>query len=394
MIDEEIRIERIKVKDLVQFAKQTISSASYGQLIPITTQRAIAHSHNPYAESEDIGLLVAYSGNECVGYFGILPILLQHGSEYSKVYWFSTWLVSPKFRGKSIGSLLMEDALSLDKDYMIVGSGPARKVCQRFGFYEFEPLIYYYLDMSAMECLNPLTLVFRFLRKLLSSTAIHVNIPNDFTRFVDKLLSPLTKHYFYWISNNIGQEKLETYRYREVNEVNDHGLDLDANLGDVAFYRNTAVVNWMLRYPWVVEHGESLTEGLGYYFTDVRERFHNFAIELYVSDTQDFVGFITMSFSIISGIKVLKVIDIRIEKEGDIYCVFPLAIRYAKKFLADRIEIPESVAKTITSRTIKKLVLHEKHRIYQCHPRSEFSPLGIYWRDIELNYCDGDMAFT
>ncbi len=111
-----------------------------------------------------------------------MPVLIKNGDEYSKVSWFTTWRVSPALRGKSIGSLLMKEALSMGKDYLIVGSSSARKVCQRFGFLEKEPLEYCYLDVSGMERLNPATWVFRLSRKLLKPLKVKVNVDNRITR--------------------------------------------------------------------------------------------------------------------------------------------------------------------------------------------------------------------
>ena len=394
MTEDSIRIERIKVKELEEFAKGMISSKDQGQLVPITLQRAIAHTRNPHADSEDVGLLVAYIGDEFVGYFGILPIVLKHGTQYSKVYWFSTWFVSPKFRGRSIGSLLMEDALSMNQDYIIVGSGPARKVCQRFGFYEFAPLNYYSLDMSGMERLNLVTWIFRLFRKLLSPLGVRVNIDNKYTKFFERLASPLTKRFFYWLGNHGENGVLNAYNYNEVDDINYHGLDLDANLPNVTLYRGSEVINWMLKYPWVVEPGQSSTQKKNFYFTDVREKFSNIAVEVYSECSGEFVGFVILSNSIIGGKGVLKVLDIHFLNREDICGVIPLIIRYGCIFNVDKIEIPASLVGCICSKIAQRFLVHQKQRLYQCFPGNDQSPLANCWQEIELNYCDGDMPFT
>ena len=141
-----IRVAAIQVKNLLSFSESVISQAAPGDFIPITIQRAEAQASNPYAAPEDVALLVAYNGEELVGYFGILPIMLQHRDDTSKVHWFTTWMVNPKLRGAGVGSALMQAALDLDKDFMIVGSKPARRVCRKFGFFDFEPLEYAVVD--------------------------------------------------------------------------------------------------------------------------------------------------------------------------------------------------------------------------------------------------------
>jgi GNAT superfamily N-acetyltransferase len=394
MAEDSIRIERIKIKELVEFAKGMISSKDQEQLVPITLQRAIAHTHNPHADRDDIGLLVAYSRDECVGYFGILPIMLKHGEGFSKVYWFSTWFVSPKFRGRSIGSLLMEDALSMNQDYVIVGSGPARKVCQRFGFYEFDPLVYYSLDMSGMERLNLITWVLRFFRKILTPFGVKVRISNNISKFFERLASPLTKKLFYRWGFHVEKRTKNAFTYNEAENIDYHDLDLESNIPEVAFYRGAEVINWMLKYPWVVEPGQSLTEKKGFYFTDVREKYSNIAIEVSSAFSEEFIGFIILSYSIIGGKGVLKVLDIHFVNPDDLRGVFPIILRYGHEFNADKIEIPANLGAGNNNKFVQRFLLHQKQRFYQCYPDNDQSPLGKYWQKIELNYCDGDMPFT
>jgi hypothetical protein len=394
MSEEKIRIERIRVGELENFARSMISSIGQDQLLPITLQRAIAHAHNPYADKDDIGLLLAYIGEECVGYFGILPIMLKHENKFSKVYWFSTWLVSPKYRGRSIGSHLMKDALSISQDYLIVGSGPARKVCRKFDFHELPPLIYYSLDMSGMRRLNPITWFSRLFRKILSPFGLRVQISNDFTKLFENFASPLTKKFFYWLAYQLEKCEIKAYRYNEVDEISNHGLVLDDGLPRVSFYRGYEAINWMLKYPWVVESGQSPTEKIGFYFTDVRRKFFNRAIEVYSREENNYKGFVIMSFSMIGEKFVLKILDMHFLNKIDVSSVLPLAIHYGRNLNADRIELPKDIGDSVKSGIIRKLLLNEKLRIYQCHPGNEHSPLGQWWQEIELNYCDGDMPFT
>lgn len=394
MSPEQIRIERIKIRNLVDFANQTISSTKVNQLIPITMQRAAAHVNNPYADGDDVGLLVAYYANVCVGYFGIMPILLKHGEQFSKVHWFSTWLVSPKFRGRSIGSLLLKDALSMNLDYVIVGSGPARKVCKRFGFREFEPLVYYALDMGGMKRMNPTTWLFRFFRKILAIAGVKINVHNFLTRGFERLVTPVSKRVFYSLFGRTLVRRLKDINYQEVNQVCDSKYDSDLNLPDIAFYRGVKIINWMIKYPWVVEPGQSPTEHLDYYFSDVRNIFRNIALEVYSSDQKIFKGFVVMSISKIGDRMVLKVLDFDFINRSDEEYVLPLALKYGSKFLADIIELPKIAVMNVHGSFSGNFLLHEKKRIYQCYTRDENSPLGRYWQDIELNYCDGDMAFT
>ena len=158
MPEEDIRIEVIKAKDLHAFASAIIKKANAGQFIPITLHRALAMSKNPFAAPDDVSLLVAYHGEELIGNFGIMAVRLQHGGDFHKSQWFSTWMVSPKFLGRGVGSKLMQAALDLGQDYFIVGSKPARRVCDKFGFKRLEPYRFTVIDFRLAMRFNPISL--------------------------------------------------------------------------------------------------------------------------------------------------------------------------------------------------------------------------------------------
>jgi GNAT superfamily N-acetyltransferase len=392
--NNEIRIERIKSLDLITFAEKYLGSAKHGQFIPITMQRAIAHANNPLVDENDVGLLVAFHGDECVGFFGIMPVLLKNRDKYSKVSWFTTWRVSPHLRGKSIGSLLMKAALSLGRDYLIVGSSSARKVCQRFGFLEREPLEYCYLDVSGMERLNPATWVSRLLRKVLKPLNVKVNVDNRATRGFSQLLSPLSSKLFrYWLWRS-HRDILKGITVQEVDEVQPDTPDQIAGLSPVILYRGAEIVNWMLKYPWVVEAGQSKTEKMDYYFTDVRDYYRNITLGLSSGSNHDYRGYAILSVSTYRKRMALRVLDTSFNNPVDGRYVLPLAIRYAHEMKADVIDLSTPQAEAIQSRFLRRVLLHRKKRIYQCFPASPDSPLAQAWPEIEFHYCDGDMAFS
>lgn len=392
--NNEIRIDKIKSLDLIAFAGTYLSSAKEGQFIPITMQRAVAHANNPLVGEEDIGLLVAYHGEECVGFFGVMPVLLKNRDEYSKVSWFTTWRVSPHLRGKSIGSLLMKEALSLGKDYLIVGSSSARRVCQRFGFLEREPLDYCYLDLSGMERLNPATWVFRAFRKILKPFKFKVSVDNPITQEFSRLLSPLTSRIFrYWLYR-ANRHILKEIHFQEVNQVRLETPEQMATLSPVALYRGAKIINWMLEYPWVLETGRSATEKMDYFFTDVRDFYRNIALELFDSSIREYRGYLILSASTYRKRMDLKVLDALFNDRMDERFVLPIAVHYARKVKADMIELSKHQAQAIQTGFLSRILLHHKQRIYQCYPASPDSPLAHAWNEIEFNYCDGDMAFS
>jgi GNAT superfamily N-acetyltransferase len=393
MTDDEIKIERIKIKDLLEFTRRVISTATDGQFIPITLQRAEAHAHNPLADPEDVALLVATHGRQVVGFFGIMPICLKLDQQYHKVHWFSTWRVMPSLRGKSLGSLLMKEALALQEDFMIVGAGPARKVCRKFGFWEHAPLVYYQLDLTGMGKLNPAVWLMRLLRRLLRPFKVRLAIENRFTRATARLLSPLTRRLFTRLVHRSQRSLDDNLQAQEVASVRPETADQLASLAPVQFWRGAEVVNWMLQYPWVLEPGQSPTERMDFYFSDVRRLFKNVAVELAVGgEYRGYVAFQVTAASQEHG--EVKTLDVSLADSVDQSNLLPLALRYARQYHASLVSLPEAAVDGFRKTLLGKMLLLRRERIYQCMPRSKESPLAQAWERITFTFSDGDMPFS
>lgn len=394
MSKSEIRIEHVQVKNLVPFAERVIGSAAEGQFVPITMQRALAHAHNPYATKDDVALLAAIDADEeVVGYFGILPLLLRHGNDYYKVYWFTTWNVSPKVRGRGIGGKLMAEALTLGHDFLIVGSVHARRVCRQYGFWEREPLVYYWLDPSGMSQLNPLVWLRRGYRKFLRLLGIkkQVEITSPLTDSIANRLAPLARGLFASRLQKLESELSEGFRFQEVDQIHAEPPK-SPHRPETELHRGVEVVNWMLAYPWVVEGGQSVTEKMDYYFSDARPMYRQIAVEVYDLE-QKYLGFMVFSVSQKGEKVALKTRDFRFAQPSYERTVLALALRYGREYGAATIELPAEIGAHLPP-NLAKMLLQRKERIYQCMPKSEDSPLAQLWLEISLHLHDGDMAFS
>ncbi|MBL7161826.1 MAG: hypothetical protein ISS57_04410 [Anaerolineales bacterium] len=401
MHQKDIRFEHIKVKDLHEFAERVLGSSRKGQFVPITMQRAIAHANNPYAAKNDVCLLVAIDdaddaddADEVVGYFGILPLLLRNGDEYFKANWFTTWSVSSKVRGRGVGAQLMAEALSLNQDYLIVGSVHARRVCRKYGFWERQPLSYYWLDTTGMGHLNPLVWLQRGYRKLLHLLRIKkvVKLKNPLIDRIDGWVGPVLKRFFYALISGPQTKVLAGIRFEEVDQISGEP-PTQPHRPQTELHRGVDAVNWMLKYPWVVETGQSITEEMDYFFSDARPIYRLIALEVF-SPEDEYKGFVVFSASQKGNKFMLKTLDYCFANPSDRRYVLALAVHFGREYLADTIEIPEEAAVNLRPRLLGKLLLHKKERIYQCMPKDEDSPLAQAWEDITLKLVDGDMAFS
>lgn len=396
MEDNQIRYEHISVRELEKFAGTTIQNTQSGQFVPITEQRARAHANNPNADPEDVALLVAKDHEgEIVGYFGILPIMLRSGEKFHKCHWFTTWSVSNKVRGQGVGSSLMREALTLKKDFLIVGSVHARRVCRKFGFWERAPLDYYWIDPSGMGSLNPLIWFLRLIRKISHWLKINREVPiaNPATQALDKVFSPLTRRLFYPLLSRSLTTILRKIQYQRVKKIRQ---DLPERIIRPAteLCRSVEVINWMLNYPWVVKMGCSPTEDKDYYFSDARQRHEFIAIELYKGEKRAYAGYVIYSISEKKNGVMLKTLDYAVCEPSQYEQILALAVHFAKENDAVTIEVPEEVAQRVKRSILGRFLLQKKSRIYQCHPSSENSPLGKTWKDLTLHLYDGDMAFS
>lgn len=394
MTASNIRIEHIKVGELISFAENVISASSEDQFIPITMQRAMAHAHNPYAAKEDVALLVAIdSDEEVVGYFGILPLLLREGKNYHKVHWFTTWNVSAKVRGQGVGGDLMGEALTLGYDFLIVGSIHARRVCQKYGFWERDPIVYYWLDPSGMVNLNPFVWVRRGYRKFLHLLNLNkqVKINSHLSELFAETVSPYTRKIFLSRLARLESELSEGFRFKEVEQIHAEPA-VPPHRPQIELHRGVDAVNWMLAYPWVVETGSSVTEKMDYYFSDTRSMYQQTAIEIY-DQTDRYLGFAVFSISQQGETTVVKTRDFRLEQPSYERTVLALALQYGRTYNAAAIELPAEIANHLPQR-LQKALLQPKERIYQCMPKSDDSPLAQVWDQINLHLWDGDMAFS
>ncbi|MEX1247378.1 MAG: GNAT family N-acetyltransferase [Anaerolineales bacterium] len=385
------RIERIKLKDLPALAAAVVNGAAPDTFIPITKHRAIAHIHNPYAEPDDVALLLAQEGDRNVGYFGLMPVMLQHEGKLHKVHWLTTWAVAPDYLGKGLGSQLMEAAVAVDGDLAIVGSKPARRIANKYGFREVKTLHYVRIDFGVAGRSNPAGSFLRAIRKILAVFRVRINIDRvdrPIARFFDLLFAPLLRP---WLIGGLARKAgstEKTIRMQRVQQVKPGTWQMGQRTG---FYRGIEVVNWMLAHPWVLPSGQSESERLNYGFTDARLGFEVSGWQL-SAESGESLGFVCFQSSRINGRIVLKVLDYQLAPTSP--SLLAVALQQARGVRADIMEGPAELAEPLRGSRLERLLVRRRQRTLQVHLRSGDSPMARAWPHIEQSYCDGDMAFT
>jgi GNAT superfamily N-acetyltransferase len=359
-----IRIEEIKLKSLDSFARPFFERSGPDDILPISSQRVLAHTHNPCARPDDIVLLVAFIGNDCIGYHGLLPGLLKHDNNVSRVFWATTFYVSEAHRGQGIGKLLIEKIKSLNVDF--VGAGPNRaseKTYLRSGLKTLGPIVFYQLQIKKGAG-------FKFFHRILKSFL-----------------------YRRWLHSQVGN--FQEFRYNRVDQINRELKSIKASARDApAFYRDIEMVNWMLKYPWVLSRDTVEVRKENYHFSRVCDIFKYIALEIYSQRDNALKGFLVLSVSHKKGKTTIKILDYYLKDLSDLKIISSLSLKLAAHHLADRIDIPSEFQNYFQNKFLHKHLLKKKKRSYVYHPESTTSPLSSSADRIMLNYCDGDTAFT
>ncbi len=177
---------------------------------------------------------------------------------------------------------------------------------------------------------------------------------------------------------------------RPVNRV--RGLEVDTE-GPTKphFRRDPDIINWMISYPWI---SEDRNLKLNYAFSYRRDRFHFLPFELYATSTGEHIGYAVFSVSTQNDYTTVKTLDYRVTDKKYEPCVFVLALRQALDHNAQLIGpdmFREYVQPSWILRSITRRLKRDNFLGPSIKTKSVFETLTD---DINLSYCDGDIAFT
>ncbi len=385
------RIEKIVLKDLLAFSLWASNHLAFKDALPISPARTVSQINNPYGDPDDIALLVAYYGQRCVGYFGLMPGLLYHHGHYSKIYYASTFFVSPEMRSKGLGYLILKELKNLKIDIVLTGmTKSAKRIYDRIGFKELGNLTHYQLRINRINLLNAF-----FSNRSSTLTKSYDKPARIFSLLnrAENLIYGLSKKVFYiWLINLDKITERQLY-YKEVKQIKAELFSSKSLKSPYGFVRECRIVNWMLKYPWILSSSEGKNTVRNYFFSSVREFFKYIALEIFSADRKTVKGFLVISVSRHKGKTVIKVLDFSIHPD-DIELVGFLILTYAKKFLADLVEYPVEIENYFRKKQLFGPLIKKRKRLYLFQPKSDESPLAAAAGNIVLTYCDSDTAFT
>lgn len=342
-----LRIERVRVRELLSFAAEAAADQSFAEVAPLTGLRAASMARNPCASPEDIALLVALQGGRCVGYQGLLPGRLLSAAGASPVHWLITLFVAPECRGRGVARRLIQEALGLGLDLAAVG--PARAADAAYRSAGFATLGELRLRRFSIE----------HLPRAVHGLALSVLCAGR----------PATG-------------------FRPVPRIPAGAERRPADLP--RFLRDAQVVDWMLAHPWVVSRAEAPALARPYHFSHARDRFR---LEAWETAGGGVPAAVVLSAGHNKGAGRVKLLDLFLPA-ADAAAACAVALRRARALRAARIDFPAEVDPALAASRLLRRFTRWKSRTTVYHPGAPDSALARAAGAIHLDPCDGDAAFT
>jgi hypothetical protein len=379
----DIRIESIPAQSLLRFAREHLTASRLQPMAAITTHRALAHSVNPHATAGDIGLHVAYSDSTCIGYLGLLPTYLINGRDVHKVSFMSTFYVLPEYRHRHVAFALLRESLLLNIDLIVTDYTPdAGHLYQALGFAALG-----HIDYLVLRAPRRRTADLQRSAKTMDSQDRTCRCHKQSMAVQDEV-GVTTRNYWLTCRAMVAEAKPTT-----VSLVDQVPVTFDPRLPSEKphFCRNSHVVNWMLRYPWVRDNIQATDPP--YYFSDVRPIFRQLAIR--IDDRQGDSGILIVSLSERIKLRVIKMLDCYAPTDSMYATFFHVVCTYAARFIADEVKLPCDIQPHLTRYELPSDMVTWMRRDYLYHPPScGRSAIPSDLSSLHLSYCDGDTAFT
>jgi hypothetical protein len=375
----------VRVRDLERFVERFFSDPSGQMLAPISRHRAAGMAHNPFAHPDDPALLVAYDGQKIVAYHGILSGMLKSRQGISKVFWGTAVFVHPDYRTTNVFLNLVRTALSFNEDYVISGfTDSLYRIYKALGFCELKPLETSSITVSNLNILANALWAAR--NRGVIPDAIWP-LASRFSAVTRRLVYvPLRTFYFRRLFR-MAKVHLVDIKYRERQRLE---RDAEMPLAHPAFVRGVAAVNWMLEYPWILQNSKPTFPP--YFFSDVLDSFRQYAIEF--DNSNGIVsGYLAFSIQTAAGTRILKLTDFSAATQKDVESVFWIAAHYAARHQVDLIEASSAMKSFMAETPLARFLVCSGSRRYFCRAVKD-SPLYEVLGDLQLQYGDGDCAFT
>jgi GNAT superfamily N-acetyltransferase len=258
-----------------------INSDEFNQLenYPITRHRALSHINNPRADADDKILYITSHNKKIVGYRLIMVDEIIINQQKEKIGWYSCVWVNPAYRGKGIAKQLVEQSLK-DWNNKIIFQGPVKESQNLYystgvfnkaslsgvrGYCRFDSAS---IIKSKIPSLKPISFLFKIMDAV-------------FNLFGDVVLKAKLA------SNKLNKGLIEVVA--EVDEATN--AFIIANNKNNLFKRDKTDLNWILKYPWIIQQDHMDEVSKNYYFSSVAKKFEYINVK-FLNKNKEVEGFV------------------------------------------------------------------------------------------------------
>lgn len=224
-------IKPLKIKDLLSYIESDEFKNS--RHIPISSIRARSQCHNPKANPDDTALIIAYEGNEIIGYIGLLP---DQATE-AKIFWNSCWWADAD-KGRYAAIPLLLAAIKASRGNLLITdlTGHTSKLIKQLSFFKFSKPI-----QGIKLFLN-----FR-LHEILPTRVQWTSRFRVLLRFADAVLNAFVKPFFQKEKSLPGYVRVEYVRRFD----QEMAAFIEKVRMDEFISRSVVDLNWILEHPWI-----------------------------------------------------------------------------------------------------------------------------------------------
>lgn len=388
---EKVRVETVTVGEVEAWVRRFFAEGARQVTAPLSEERAAAWARNPHADPGDPALLVAWVGERCVGYQGILPLPFRDGDRTTTIYWGSAAYVLPEYRNRLVTLHLVRALLGFRKDVALSGfNDVVLDVYRGLGFVPVEPVPFPLFTPARLNLLGGVAL-------RVGRRGPEGSVRDRLSRFLERwsrrwLYPPLRAAYGSWLGRWAGR-RLRRVPHRVVDRIREPGDGERRGAGDrrAHFPRDAALVNWMLAHPWIRSGGGPSVPP--YHFADFRDRFAFHAVEIPGEGDRP-RGWVVFSVQEQRGERMLRVTDLWGEGEEERRAAAWVVLRHAARHRVDRVEGLPGMEGALAEAPLARLLLHRDIRRYLFRPGSPDSPLQGALARLELHPSDGDCPYT
>ena len=366
---QRVHVEAIRVSDLPDFARAALADRVRYAVLPIPPVRADAQAKNPLAQPDDVGLLVGYVGDRCAGFLGLLPGAIEFRGRRRPVSSLSGFYVAPGDRTSGLVTRLPLAAIALGRDLFVSRiSQESYALFTQLGFWPARPRRTLRLQLSRYKKFKGIPL--RMLGRTVDATG-----SQEKWRLVTEARVPMTASWIDGESEAAGPDAAA-------------GAAPSGPAADPAerprFVRDEAVINWMVRHPWI---GEDSHLQLPYTLSYRREMFRYMVFEANAG------GYMVLNVTQDQRFATLRLLDRRPMTDALRGEALARALLEAQRLVADVVELPAEYEPLVRKSLAGRRLLAVDERATLVHTRDQDGPFGKHLDTIDWSGFEGDATF-